>query len=71
MLMNKIISRDIFFTIQLIEYDEVNYYYQPDIDVYYDVPQGLFVYYDLGRCVMLRLYLPVMAVTIFIIAIKL
>jgi hypothetical protein len=30
-------------------YDYVNYYYLPDYDVYYDVPRGLFVYFDLGR----------------------
>ncbi len=32
-----------------VGYDYVNYYYLPDMDVYYDVPRGLFVYYDLGR----------------------
>jgi hypothetical protein len=30
-------------------YDYVNYYYLPDYDVYYDVPRGRFVYFDLGR----------------------
>ena len=30
-------------------YNYVNYYYLPDLDVYYDVPQGMFVYFDLGR----------------------
>lgn len=30
-------------------YDYVNYYYLPDLDVYYDVPRGMFVYFDLGR----------------------
>lgn len=32
-----------------VGYDYVDYYYLPDMDVYYDVPQGLFVYYDFGR----------------------
>ena len=32
-----------------VGYDYVNYYYLPDLDVYYDVPHGLFVYYDFGR----------------------
>lgn len=27
----------------------VDYYYMPDIDVYYDVPQARFVYFDGGR----------------------
>jgi hypothetical protein len=30
-------------------YDYVDYYYLPDYDVYYDVPRGMFVYFDLGR----------------------
>jgi len=30
-------------------YDYVNYYYLPDLDVYYDVNRGLFVYYQYGR----------------------
>jgi len=30
-------------------YDYVHYYYLPDYDVYYDVPRGMFVYFDLGR----------------------
>jgi hypothetical protein len=30
-------------------YDYVDYYYLPDLDVYYDVPRGLFVYFDYGR----------------------
>ena len=30
-------------------YDYVDYYYLPDLGVYYDVPRGLFVYYDFGR----------------------
>ena len=30
-------------------YNYVQYYYLPDYDVYYDVPRGLFVYFDLGR----------------------
>ncbi len=32
-----------------VGYDYVNYYYLPDLGVYYDVPRRLFVYYDLGR----------------------
>ncbi|MEO8862243.1 MAG: hypothetical protein ABI358_12505 [Ginsengibacter sp.] len=30
-------------------YDYVNYYYLPDLDVYYDVNRGVFVYYQYGR----------------------
>jgi hypothetical protein len=30
-------------------YDYVNYYYLPDLDVYYDVNRGMFVYYQYGR----------------------
>ncbi len=30
-------------------YDNANYYYLPDLGVYYDVPRGLFVYFDMGR----------------------
>lgn len=32
-----------------VGYDYVNYYYLPDLGVYYDVPRGLFVYFDFGR----------------------
>jgi hypothetical protein len=32
-----------------VGYDYVDYYYLPDLDVYYDVPRGLFVYFDFGR----------------------
>jgi hypothetical protein len=32
-----------------VGYDYVNYYYLPDLDVYYDVPRGMFVYYQSGR----------------------
>lgn len=32
-----------------VGYDYVDYYYLPDYDVYYDVPRGLFVYFDFGR----------------------
>ncbi len=32
-----------------VGYDYVDYYYLPDYDVYYDVPRGMFVYFDLGR----------------------
>lgn len=32
-----------------VGYNHVDYYYLPDLDVYYDVPRGLFVYYDDGR----------------------
>lgn len=34
-----------------VGYDYVNYYYLPDLGVYYDVPRGLFVYFDMGRWV--------------------
>jgi hypothetical protein len=30
-------------------YDYVNYYYLPDLGVYYDVQRGLFVYFDMGQ----------------------
>jgi hypothetical protein len=30
-------------------YDQVKYYYLPDIETYYDVPRHEFYYYDLGR----------------------
>jgi len=32
-----------------VGYDYVDYYYLPDYDVYYDVPRGMFVYFDFGR----------------------
>ncbi|HEX7457597.1 MAG TPA: hypothetical protein VF301_04095, partial [Ginsengibacter sp.] len=32
-----------------VGYDYVDYYYLPDLDVYYDVPGGMFVYYEFGR----------------------
>lgn len=32
-----------------VGYNYVNYYYLPDLNVYYDVPRGLFVYFDYGR----------------------
>ena len=32
-----------------VGYDYVNYYYLPDLGVYYDVPRGMFVYFDYGR----------------------
>lgn len=32
-----------------VGYDYVNYYYLPDLGVYYDVPRGLFVYFNFGR----------------------
>lgn len=32
-----------------VGYDYVNYYYLPDLGVYYDVPRGLFVYFGFGR----------------------
>lgn len=31
-----------------VGYDYVNYYYLPDLGVYYDVTRGLFVYFDYG-----------------------
>ncbi len=30
-------------------YDHADYYYMPDMDVYYDVPQRQFIYFDNGR----------------------
>lgn len=36
---------------------EVHYYYLPEIDVYYDVPGGLFIYYTNGRWIR-NAYLP-------------
>ncbi len=32
-----------------VGYNYVNYYYMPDLGVYYDVPRGMFVYFDYGR----------------------
>ncbi len=32
-----------------VGYDYAHYYYLPDIDVFYDVPRGLFVYFSGGR----------------------
>lgn len=32
-----------------VGYNYVNYYYLPDLGVYYDVPRGLFVYFSYGR----------------------
>lgn len=32
-----------------VGYDHVDYYYMPDIDVYYNVPQQQYVYLDAGR----------------------
>lgn len=40
-----------------VGYDYVGYYYFPDLDVYYDVNGGLFVYNDRGRWISSR-YLP-------------
>lgn len=40
-----------------VGYDYVGYYYFPDLDVYYDVNGGLFVYSDRGRWISSR-YLP-------------
>src|ERR1051325_4113049 len=34
-----------------VGYDYVEYYYLPDIDVYYNVPRHEYVYYDGGRWV--------------------
>ncbi|RXR21443.1 hypothetical protein [Flavobacterium stagni] len=36
---------------------EVQYYYLPEIDVYYDVPNGLFLYFSNGRWIR-NAYLP-------------
>ncbi|MEN9920040.1 MAG: hypothetical protein RL662_2476 [Bacteroidota bacterium] len=40
-----------------VGYDYVNYYYMPDIDVYYNVPASMFYFRDRGRWVSAR-YLP-------------
>ena len=32
-----------------VGYDYVDYYYLPDLDVYYDVPRRMFVYFNAGR----------------------
>jgi len=40
-----------------VGYDYVEYYYLPDIDAYYDVPNQVYVYYDGGQWVR-RNYLP-------------
>ncbi|HUZ58454.1 MAG TPA: hypothetical protein VMU83_06710 [Hanamia sp.] len=32
-----------------VGYDYADYYYLPDLGVYYDVPRHLFVYYDFGQ----------------------
>jgi len=32
-----------------VGYDYVDYYYLPDMDVYYDVPHGQFIYFEFGR----------------------
>lgn len=41
-----------------VGYDYVKYYYMPDIEVYYSVPQGLYFYYEGGDWVSMS-YLPV------------
>lgn len=33
-------------------YDYVNYYYLPDLDIYYNVPQQQWIYFDGGRWIM-------------------
>lgn len=40
-----------------VGYDYVNYYYIPEINVYYNVPQSVFYYLDRGRWISAR-YLP-------------
>ncbi len=40
-----------------VGYDYVEYYYIPDCDAYYDVPNGLYIYFDNGVWVHRR-YLP-------------
>ncbi|WP_202630187.1 hypothetical protein [Sediminibacterium roseum] len=37
-----------------VGYDHVDYYYLPDIDAYYSVPQRQFVYYDNNRWIRAR-----------------
>ena len=39
-------------------YDYVNYYYIPDIDAYYDVPNQEYVYFDGGRWITSRVLPP-------------
>jgi hypothetical protein len=40
-----------------VGYSEVQYYYLPDVNAYYDVPSSMFIYYDGGTWVH-RTYLP-------------
>ena len=40
-----------------VGYDEVEYYYLPDIEVYYDIRQGQYIYFGSGKWVRSR-YLP-------------
>lgn len=40
-----------------VGYSDVNYYYLPDVEAYYDVPNSMFIYYE-GRSWVRRSYLP-------------
>jgi hypothetical protein len=41
-----------------VGYSDVQYYYLPDVEAYYDVPTSMFIYYE-GRSWVHRSYLPV------------
>lgn len=40
-----------------VGYSDVQYYYLPDVEAYYDVPSSMFIYYE-GRSWVRRSYLP-------------
>lgn len=40
-----------------VGYSNVDYYYLPDVEAYYDVPNSMFIYHD-GRSWVRRTYLP-------------
>jgi len=40
-----------------VGYSDVDYYYLPDVEAYYDVPNSMFIYYE-GRSWVRRSYLP-------------
>lgn len=40
-----------------VGYTDVQYYYLPDVEAYYDVPSSMFIYYDRGAWIH-RAYLP-------------
>ncbi len=40
-----------------VGYDYAEYYYLPDIDIYYYIPTQMYIYFDMGRWIHTR-YLP-------------